>query len=234
MATIKRNLPLNDNYKIIDSYYSSLIEGGGCTCDNCNKSISNIAVIKNDVGKVFNVGLDCAESLSNLSGLHSISVAFAESKGIRAKINKAKKVGAKIESELLPNGEIVINAANFRIYQKQEFVTKYLPEIVPTVINANKIGFKPQQLEVVSNYKGIEGKKELLSVLPCNVSIGSFTAKLYTKEGLKMDGTPNGSTLLCCSIDNKETSCYMLNDFNCRINWLHNSILLENYTNQVN
>ena len=43
---VRRNLPINDKYVLIDSFYTSM-ENGTC-CDNCNKIIANIAVIKNE------------------------------------------------------------------------------------------------------------------------------------------------------------------------------------------
>ena len=44
---IQRKLPLDVLYNLIDKRYISLIDGCGCTCDNCGKLIANIATISN-------------------------------------------------------------------------------------------------------------------------------------------------------------------------------------------
>ena len=62
-AIIKRNLPLNVKYNLIDKKYISLVDGFGCTCDNCGKLIANIATVKNDNNNTFNIGFDCLETL---------------------------------------------------------------------------------------------------------------------------------------------------------------------------
>lgn len=58
---IKRNLPLNQKYTLIDKKYIPLINGNGCTCDNCGKLIANIATIKAD--KIYNIGFDCLDTI---------------------------------------------------------------------------------------------------------------------------------------------------------------------------
>lgn len=59
---IQRSLPLNVNYTVIDKQYIPLVEGNGCTCDNCGKLIANIATVANPDGKRFNIGFDCLET----------------------------------------------------------------------------------------------------------------------------------------------------------------------------
>ena len=59
------NLPLDHKYRIIGfDYCGSILDGGGSTCDNCNRIIVNIATVETEEGKRFDVGLDCAETLS--------------------------------------------------------------------------------------------------------------------------------------------------------------------------
>lgn len=42
------NLPIDDNYTIVDSYYTGpMTDGGGIICDNCSKLITNVVVLKN-------------------------------------------------------------------------------------------------------------------------------------------------------------------------------------------
>ena len=59
---IKRSLPLDVKYSVIDKKYIPVLDGGGCSCDNCGKLIANIATITN--GKeAFNIGFDCLETV---------------------------------------------------------------------------------------------------------------------------------------------------------------------------
>ena len=241
MATIKRNLPLNDNYKIIDSYYSSIIDNGGSICANCNKVISNIAVIENANGKKFDVGLDCAETLSNLNGLLSTQMQFAEAKGMRAKINKAKKDGKNIESEILPNGQIILTINGFSAaWLSQNFAIKSLPEIIKMLINPDKIGFTPLDFITIpfENYKGIELKEYLLNKLNTPQTFENFGLKIVCSIGigLKSDGTPNGSKTLNIDIYKnnellKSDYTYNVGDLNKKIVWLTNEIFLTEFKN---
>jgi hypothetical protein len=64
---IQRNLDLSKNYSITGSTYISLIDGSGCTCDNCNKLIANMVFIVDENGKNYTVGLDCAKTLTSLN-----------------------------------------------------------------------------------------------------------------------------------------------------------------------
>jgi len=64
---VKRyNLPIYDIYYIKDSYYTGGLENA-CICENCNRPISNVAVIENDKKEVFKVGLDYTKLLIKLN-----------------------------------------------------------------------------------------------------------------------------------------------------------------------
>ena len=94
---IERNLSLSDTYTFEGATYIPVIEGGGTCCENCGKLISNIATIKNQHGRAFNVGLDCAETLtiSNKWDFECLfKSAISEGKRIRAKILKHLKSGS--------------------------------------------------------------------------------------------------------------------------------------------
>jgi hypothetical protein len=138
------NLPLNDNYQIINSFYTGGIENG-CPCDNCNKLIANVAVIKNNNGQVFNVGLDCASTLSKIQGLYDVEVEFKELKSILAKINKFKKSGFKINFLISRNGNLYCygsGTSNVFIFSKDlDYSQKYLNLFLSKVVNPEKIGF---------------------------------------------------------------------------------------------
>jgi hypothetical protein len=60
---IKRNLSLSQKYLLLDTKYISLIDGSGCTCDNCGKLIANIATISGETDqKSYSIGFDCLET----------------------------------------------------------------------------------------------------------------------------------------------------------------------------
>jgi len=91
---IQRNLDLSKEYFFVSSKYISLIDGNGCTCDNCNKLISNIVTIKDNEGKFYNVGSDCADTLQSLQNDYNYFLNkdnFNEGKQLRAKFLKAIK-----------------------------------------------------------------------------------------------------------------------------------------------
>lgn len=91
---IQRNLDLTKQYFFVSAKYISLIDGNGCTCDNCNKLISNIVTIKDNEGKFHNVGSDCADTLQSLKNDVNYFVnrdCFTEGKTIRAKIQRYLK-----------------------------------------------------------------------------------------------------------------------------------------------
>lgn len=77
-----QNIP-KGKYKLINSSYVSIMDGGGCCCDNCGRVIANIVTVQHESGKRFIIGVDCAETIL---GKKEITTA---KDGIR----KAKKAG---------------------------------------------------------------------------------------------------------------------------------------------
>lgn len=135
---IRRNLPF-DKYKIIESFYSEDF----CTCENCNKVLKNVAVLENSKGIKYHVGLDCAKSLSGITELdiekHENS--FECAKRIRAKVNKAIKLGGilAVQNSYWSNdidisvtkterAEALIDYYVRETVNSVEFLKKYLPE----------------------------------------------------------------------------------------------------------
>jgi len=149
-GTIRRyNLPLNDDYEIIDSYYTGGIENNATTCDNCGKLITNIAEIKNSKGQVFDVGLDCAETLSNLKGLYNVKMDFQELKSIQAKIRKYEKENKKLDYKIYSNGNFFIEHDHMTVVNKDiDFSKKYLKKYLEKVSNPEKIGFSYTDKEI--------------------------------------------------------------------------------------
>jgi hypothetical protein len=96
---IQRSLPLNVKYDLISVSYLSLEDGGGCSCENCGKLITNIATVKSD--KVYNIGLDCLETVllnnellnneSHIQYLWSDKPAISKAKSLRSKLLKKAK-----------------------------------------------------------------------------------------------------------------------------------------------
>lgn len=141
-GTIRRyNLPINDNYKLIDSFYTGGLENS-TSCDNCGKPIANVATIKNTKGEIFNVGLDCAETLTHIDGLYNAKMDFEELKAIQAKIRKLEKEGKKLNYEINKNGDLSIIHDGYSILNKDiDFAKKYMPIYLKNVNNPEKIGF---------------------------------------------------------------------------------------------
>jgi hypothetical protein len=192
---IRYNLPLNDVYDIVDSFNTGGLENAVC-CDNCNRAIVNVAVIKNDKNKIFNVGVDCASTLNNLQNFYFLDLEFKELKSILAKVNKAKKENFEIKCEILKNGNL---CAFYNFYDKHlrfereivlfnkdlEFSKKYLKSFLLVVSNPEKIGFeykkieniepieffkKSENLDFKKQYK-ISGFDFLITVKPCFNSV---------------------------------------------------------------
>lgn len=159
-TVIRRNLPINDTYKIIDSYYTgSLMDGGGTCCNNCNKLITNVAVIENKNGVKYNVGLDCAETLCSISDLYETSNNFNESKSIRAKVNKAIKAGLAVEISVNKYGKIAIYCAGkFNEVLLIDWANKYMPDYVAKVTNPSKLTYVYKEYNFDLNFD----KKSLL------------------------------------------------------------------------
>jgi hypothetical protein len=233
---VRRNLPINDKYTLIDSFYSSM-ENGNC-CDNCNKIIANIAVIKNADNKIFNVGLDCAETLTRLDGLFSAQMQFNEAKGIRAKVNKGKKDGMQITFENNCLSDILVKFNdNTRLWLKKEFVKKYLPDYFANIVNPDKNDFKAIETTDFCPYTSKEtDTARAIYKDGKTYQYNQFTINVYLKQGLKMDGTPNGSWLFVTDILSSNTvlstdSTYMVKDVNRNINWQLNTILFNEFNN---
>lgn len=88
---IQRNLPLDTTYRIIASYYCSL-EDGGTVCQNCGRIICNICTVEDGRGNRYDIGMDCAETLSGLKNVNELEylhkARFAEARQARAKLQK--------------------------------------------------------------------------------------------------------------------------------------------------
>lgn len=179
-SIIRRNLPLNDNYIIVDSFYTGGMENA-CTCDNCNKLITNVATIKNSKDVQFHVGLDCAETLTNLMGLDSVRFEFAEMKALVAKANKAKKE-SEIMFSILPSGKLLCeDSKNLLFTVNYEFAVKYMPQYLKLVSNPEKMGYVEKRTEIVlpfSKFMPRDNKDFVCSIIcdkfNCEISVKPY------------------------------------------------------------
>lgn len=112
---IQRNLDLKQIYQFVSAFYSPILEGGGHTCDNCGKPISNIAKLLNETGTMFFVGMDCAETLTmkeTWGFQYQAKPAFQKAKSIRQKfLNGKKKYGETFAGYLYAckDGQMMLN-----------------------------------------------------------------------------------------------------------------------------
>jgi hypothetical protein len=87
---IQRNLDLSNTYTLIDKKYIPVIDGGGACCANCNKLIANIATVSDKNNNVFNIGLDCLETLMlNNQILKGVKIDFEAVKKAIPRVKRA-------------------------------------------------------------------------------------------------------------------------------------------------
>ena len=145
-------LPHTTAYTLVDSYHTgSLLDGGGTSCQNCGKTITNVGVVQNEAGEKFSVGMDCASTLSGISdyAVYEHSHGFALVKNLSAGIRKdEKKYGADyyLEVSELLDGDFRIEARRkrellgkpssemvFRRYFKADEFTKFIQPGCPAI-----------------------------------------------------------------------------------------------------
>lgn len=108
---IKRNLPLDVQYTVVDKKYIPLLEGGGCTCDNCGQLIANIATVKS-VNGTFSIGFDCLETfLLNNNLLDGFDLSAYEN--VKKMIPQCLRFAKKIKETLTNNKAINITGLGF-------------------------------------------------------------------------------------------------------------------------
>lgn len=121
---IQRALPLNTMYFLIGKKYVPIEQSAGAyTCDNCGQIIANIATVKDEAGKVSDIGFDCLESiLINNSLLSTGDIeAYEKAKKMIPKLIRFSKV---IKERLDANKHINITGIKF---EKQSYASDYYP-----------------------------------------------------------------------------------------------------------
>jgi hypothetical protein len=118
---IKRHLPLDVKYTCTDKKYISLIDGMGCTCDNCGRLISNIATVKSENG-VYNIGFDCLETfLLNNNLLDGFNI--NEYEQTKKYISQIIRISKKLKYSINANKHINITGLLFN--QPPTYKTSY-------------------------------------------------------------------------------------------------------------
>ena len=176
---IRRNLPF-DKYRIVESFYSQ----DYCTCDNCNKVLKNVAVIQNSKSETFYVGLDCAKTLSGITGLdiENHENSFECAKRIRSKVNKAIKLGGilsvqnsywsndiEISVTKVEHADAPIDYYVREYVSSADFLKKYLPEYAAIA----KVNF---------DFKMIDKNERIITDNDLNYKQYSFTYKYNTSK----------------------------------------------------
>lgn len=106
---IQKNLPLNLKYSLTGVKYISILDGG-CTCDNCNTPIANIATVKDANGKYYQIGMDCLDTVilnnqlldneSYVQYLFSDKPAIEKAKQLRNKILRQQKKNNSFKADI--------------------------------------------------------------------------------------------------------------------------------------
>lgn len=93
-----KNLPTGQ-YQKTGTNYISLIDGNGCTCDNCGRLIANMVSVMHETGKSFTIGQDCAKTLFDEKTNKEIDLAIKNEK--KKKEKEAKQFEYKLRKERL-------------------------------------------------------------------------------------------------------------------------------------
>lgn len=108
---IKRNLPLDVKYQLIDRKYIPVLDGGGSCCDNCGKLIANIATVKSENG-TYNIGFDCLETfLLNNSLLDGFDLDKHET--VKKQINQIIRFSKNLKKTFSENKNLNITGLKF-------------------------------------------------------------------------------------------------------------------------
>lgn len=113
----QKNVPLNQQYILVGSFYQSMEDGGGCICENCGRIITNVATIQGVTdGRQYSIGMDCAETITSIrDGIEFIFAkgSFSQAKSARATILKAIKKSKELGVEYKISARTDHTAKNF-------------------------------------------------------------------------------------------------------------------------
>lgn len=231
------NLPIDDNYTVVDSYYTGpMTDGGGIICDNCSKLITNVVVLKDSKDKHHSVGTDCAKTLSNVNGLYSVEQEFAEANGLRAKVRKQLKENKKVVFEVLSSGLVFANVDNHYIFRKEyEFFNNYLPDFADKIINKQKIGYVPfeQKIEIPFVEKNPKNDPTFSHDVIVHGYKFNVCVKPYGKQGGGVLTVLGYNYHVICKELCIDKGCGMYSQVASDIIWFVNKQLFEKFNNEV-
>ena len=67
MRAINGKLDMSKSYKLISVEYGELSETSACQCDNCGQIIKNVAIVCDNSGKQYGIGMDCMATITNMA-----------------------------------------------------------------------------------------------------------------------------------------------------------------------
>jgi hypothetical protein len=67
MKAINGKLDMSKSYKLVSVEYGELSELSACQCDNCGQVIKNVAIVEDNTGKRYGIGLDCMMTIVNMA-----------------------------------------------------------------------------------------------------------------------------------------------------------------------
>lgn len=213
---IRRNL-LIENYTIVDTF--SLGEGDYVACDNCGRPIKNVAVIKSDTNQQYNVGLDCAQTLSGISewDIDRHNDKFSEAKRILAKVRKHTKLVSHLyvsNSWYSKDVEVVVatkeNPTCGRdYYMKEEVDVEFLKKYLPNLAKIAMVNFDFEAIDSIDedslnfSFRGYDFKGELKSHE--NSTSKYAYAEIY-KDGVMLCSNSNGGSTVYSVVKAATTS----------------------------
>ena len=243
---IRRNLPINTTYKLIDSFYTGGVMDNPMSCQNCGKLIANVGVIQNKEGQKFDVGMDCAATLSGIKDTLEYDQNmnnFNEATGIRNKIRNSKKKnpnGTLILKNLC-SGEVSIEMTDesdrplFRNYLPYTFVKKYLPDLEKLIENKDKCGFSPTHTDTYDfNFDFSKIKPPRQHENDYSFKIDGYDIIIKDIQEKAPAGNINDLIGIFISKDGKElyqSSTYMPRDVKPKIIWGLNKLEFDDYKN---
>jgi hypothetical protein len=66
MKAINGKLDMSKTYKLVSVEYGELSELHASQCDNCGQVIANVAIVQDNTGKTYGIGLDCMMTIVNM------------------------------------------------------------------------------------------------------------------------------------------------------------------------
>lgn len=159
---IKRRLPLDCKYECIDKKYISLVDGFGCTCDNCGKLIANIATVRS-INGVYNIGFDCLETfLLNNSLLEGFDLEDYEN--VKKWIPQVLRFSKRIK-EVVSSNSVTITGLRFEKVWGDHFTFYWLTGGSLESRNNDYVKIKGMDLDfMVKMLKSIYPKMDIIVV----------------------------------------------------------------------